>query len=178
AAQRRDHFVDSAPRVEDKRQVELARQLELAAKVHSLSFGIEAFDVEVQAALADGNRTFALDPHSQLVEVFRPMIREKHRMQAVSRIEAGLGTAQITQLREAGDADCRNDLMRHARCARAREHLGAIGVEFGDVEMRVAVEQFHLYRISQRAMPRNKPMLTTSVAVVRKMLDAIAGSAP
>src|SRR5262245_874658 len=28
------------------------------------------------------------------------------------------------------------------------------------------------------ARPRNTPMLTTSVAVVRKMLDAVAGSAP
>ena len=32
--------------------------------------------------------------------------------------------------------------------------------------------------ISQAARPRKSPMLTTSVAVVRKMLDAVAGSAP
>ena len=34
------------------------------------------------------------------------------------------------------------------------------------------------HRINQVARPRKSPMLTTSVAVVRKMLEAVAGSAP
>src|SRR6187455_1478611 len=48
-AQRRDYFVDGAPRVQDNRQVELARQFELTAKIPALGFGIETLDVEIQA---------------------------------------------------------------------------------------------------------------------------------
>jgi hypothetical protein len=97
--------------------------------------GIETLDIEIQAALADGGRTFALDPGCQLVQVFGTMIGEKHRMQAVGGIQACLGAAQVAQFREARDANRRNHLdASRPRRARARAPL-AIGVEFGDVEM-------------------------------------------
>ena len=143
AAPRRDDFVDGAPRVQDDRQAELARELQLTPKIPALFLGIEAFDVEIQAALADGDGTFVLEPGRQFVQMRGPMLGEKHRMQAVGGVQTGLCAAKLAQLGKAGDAYRRNHLTRYARGARANENVGAVGVEFTDVEVRVAVEQLH-----------------------------------
>src|SRR5438445_8959098 len=125
------------------RELEIARDFELVMKILSLHFGIEALDKEVEPAFADRDRTFACYPLAQSIEVLRTVLGEIHRVQAVGWIQAGLRTAQIAQFLEAGISDCRNDLPRYARVARAREHGRAIAIKLRDIDMRMAVDQVH-----------------------------------
>ncbi len=62
AFDRDDDRFDSPARVHDDGQVELARQLQLCVEIAVLGLGIEAFDVKIQTALADRNRTLACNP--------------------------------------------------------------------------------------------------------------------
>jgi hypothetical protein len=88
AAQRGDDLVDRAARVQDQRQLEFAREFELAHELQSLHGGIEAFDEEVEAAFAERDRALAQEPVTQRTEVLGPMLGEEHRVQAPGRMQS------------------------------------------------------------------------------------------
>ncbi len=115
---------------------------ELAAEVDALGICVEPFHIKIQPAFADRDRPLALDPGFQHRQMFGAMFGEIHRVQTVSRIQASLVATECTQLVEAGQGDRRHDLSVHAARARTRKYLRAIGVEFGNVDMRMAVDQF------------------------------------
>jgi hypothetical protein len=81
AAQRQDRFLEGAPCMHDERQVESFAQRHVCVEDAALQFEVQAFDEEIEPALADRARALAFDPVAQFGQVLRPVQVQVGRMQ-------------------------------------------------------------------------------------------------
>jgi hypothetical protein len=123
----------------DHRQVELPRKIELGGKVTALQLGIETLDVKVQPDFAHRHRIAMRQPAGQLIDVSGRVIRQKHRMQPVCRINVCAGTGQGPDARPAGRIDGGQHHRGHPRREGAGHHRIAVIGKSSRIEMHMAV---------------------------------------
>src|SRR3546814_5044064 len=80
SAQGQGDLFQCAAGMHDHRQVMLAGQLQLPGEVMPLQIAIECVQVEIQADLADGDRTVFVQPGRQCIDICRCMLRKKNRI--------------------------------------------------------------------------------------------------
>jgi len=147
-----DHRIHCAARMHDDGQVKVTRQPQLCIERRLLRLCIQPIHKKIQPAFAYGDGCLAFDPDTQAVQMLRTMLGDKHRVQAIGRIQAGVVRAHLLQRGPTGRSYRRHDLHGHPRCNRARIRSGAIGIERGSIEMAMAVDQQHVSVESVAAM--------------------------
>ena len=163
-----DHLGVGAAHVQQGGQFEFPRQLQLGFEQRLLGRLVRLFHVMVEADLAHRAELGMAGPLrqalAQLREMFGAMPVEEARMQAEAGVQAILGAGQRPQAVPVilGDAD--QHLALDAQCPAARQHGGAVGVEFREVQMVVGVDIAHgaqdsagLLPLRDAALPRALP---------------------
>ncbi len=137
-----------AAHVEQHRQLEFLGQRQLRFEQSLLAFLVGAFDVVVQADLADGAELLRapqpLQPVAQNLEVRGSMVLEKHRMQSQRRMDLRFVARQLPDTLPVGFVHAEHDDALHAGCAAAGQHLMAIRVEGLEIQVGMGVDQRHV----------------------------------
>ncbi|VXB19433.1 hypothetical protein PSEUDO8O_120555 [Pseudomonas sp. 8O] len=133
--------------VQQRRQFELGGQLQLRFEQRLLALPVQVFQVIIQTELTDGAQLavpgqFA-QPVAQLREMLRVMIFQIDRMQAERGMQVFVGLDQLPQPLPVGLVDAEHHHALHAQRAAAREYFVAVGVEVGEVQVCMGVDQAH-----------------------------------
>ena len=131
-------------------QIEVAGNLQLPAKILPLQHSVQTVDKEIEAALANGRRLFAFNPLLQQFQMLGTMAIEEHRVQAITGVQAGPGSANRLELRPAGVIGRRQQLLRYTRGFSAQDHSVAIRVELRGIKMAVAIKKAASHRKLRR----------------------------
>lgn len=128
-------------------QLELCREPELGFEQLLLALAVERLDEVVQAELADRTQPRvagqALQPGAQFVQVLGAVLVEVDRMQAEGSVQAFVRLHQVPQALPVALIHAEYHQFLHPQTAAALQQPGAIGVELGEVEVSVGVDQVH-----------------------------------
>jgi hypothetical protein len=148
--------VDGAAHVQQHRQAELGRELELGGEHRRLAVAIEAFDEMVEADLADRDQArvagVTRERVAQRVEVARAGAIGAHRMDA-ERVGEPMPVRELAHALEVAGVDRRDHDLGDSRAPRPGDDGVAIGVELGGVEVAMRVDPHAAMMPARRRRP-------------------------
>ncbi len=142
-----DHRCMGAAHVQQHRQIEVDRQLQLPFEQGLLAGVVRVVDVEIQADLADGAElrlaVQALQPVGEGCQVLVAVLLQEHRMQPQRGIDGVIGAGQAPDALPVVGMHAEHDEAFYTGGAAACQHLAAVGIEVFEVQVCVGVDQAH-----------------------------------
>ena len=143
AAQMLQQGVGRAPHMQDRGQLELARQLQLLGIEKLLAYAVEARHEMVEPDLADRNQPRVTAASSQRItqaqQVAFARTIDIQRVDA-ERVDEAKRMCQLAHRVEVRHLHGRQHDLRHPRLRGARDHAGAVGFELRRVEVAMGVD--------------------------------------
>ncbi|MCY1301665.1 hypothetical protein D9M70_512900 [compost metagenome] len=156
ALQGGDHRRMAAPHMQQHRQFELRRQGQLGLEQLLLRVAVQFGDEVVQADLAHGAELgmtgVALQPLAQFHQVLGAVLRQVDRVQAEGGMQVVLGVGQLPDPLPVVAEHPEQHLAADAEGAAARQQRRAVGVEVGEVQVVVRIDQHERQHIVTRTI--------------------------
>lgn len=156
ALERGDHLGMAAAHVQQGGQFEVASQLQLCFEQRLLARLVQVFEVVVQAELTHGAQprvtVQALQPLAQLHQVLRAMLVEVDRVQAECGEQALVVTGKLPHPLEIRLIHPQYHHPLHPTRRRVGQQALAVGVEVGEVQVGVGVDEAHVQATLMRCL--------------------------